>query len=120
MRLRVEAERAGQRSEARFVIAFSAVVVTGVFVFGRDSEFLDAYDDATGQLVLALVVACFAFGGWWMAADPLRAAGAVLRRSSEDDRDVCWSSPSPAVRRWRVADRLGGLAGAAAAGAALR
>jgi tight adherence protein B len=67
MRLRVEADRSGQRSEARFIIAFSAVAVTGVLIFGRDSEFLDAYDDASGQLVLAFVIACFAVGGWWMS-----------------------------------------------------
>ncbi len=67
MRLRVEADRSGQRSEARFIIAFSAVAIAGVLIFGRDSEFLDAYDDATGQLVLAFVIACFAFGGWWMS-----------------------------------------------------
>ena len=30
MRLRVEADRAGQRSEARFIIAFSAVAIAGV------------------------------------------------------------------------------------------
>ena len=67
MRLRVDADRAGQRSEARFIIAFSAAAVTGVVIFGRDSEFLDAYDDAAGQLVLAFVIACFAIGGWWMS-----------------------------------------------------
>ena len=67
MRLRVEADRSGQRSEARFIIAFSAVAITGVLIFGRDSEFLDAYDDAAGQLVLAFVIACFATGGWWMS-----------------------------------------------------
>lgn len=67
MRLRVEADRAGQRSEARFVVAFSATVIVGALVFGRNSDFLDAYDDATGQLVLAVVFAMFAYGGWWMA-----------------------------------------------------
>ena len=67
MRLRVEADRAGQRSEARFIIAFSAVAIAGVLIFGRDSEFLDAYDDGSGQLVLAFVIACFAIGGWWMS-----------------------------------------------------
>jgi tight adherence protein B len=67
MRLRVEAERAGQRSEARFVVAFSAVAVGGIVVFGRDTEFLDAYDDATGQVVLAIVAGFFAAGGWWLA-----------------------------------------------------
>ena len=38
-----------------------------MLIFGRDSEFLDAYDDASGQFVLAFVVACFAIGGWWMS-----------------------------------------------------
>lgn len=67
MRLRVEAERSGQRSEARFVIGFTAVVVVGVLIFGRGSEFLDAYDDATGQLVLAIVAVVFAVGMRWMS-----------------------------------------------------
>lgn len=67
MRLRVDAERAGHRSEARFVIAFSILVVVGILVFGRDTEFLDAYDDATGQLVLLLVAGCFGAGGWWLS-----------------------------------------------------
>jgi Flp pilus assembly protein TadB len=67
MRLRVEAERAGARGEARFVIAFTAIVIIGVLTFGRDSEFLDAYDDASGQAMLALVVLFFVFGGRWLA-----------------------------------------------------
>jgi hypothetical protein len=67
MRLRVEADRSGQRSEARFIVGFSAVAVTGILVFGRQSEFLDAYDDASGQLVLTMVIGCFAIGGWWMS-----------------------------------------------------
>jgi Flp pilus assembly protein TadB len=67
MRLRVEADRSGQRSEARFIVAFSAVAIAGVLIFGRDSEFLDAYDGGSGQLVLAFVIACFAIGGWWMS-----------------------------------------------------
>lgn len=67
MRLRVESERASQRSEARFIVGFSGAVVVGVLVFARESEFLDAYDDATGQLVLALVFMFFALGIWWMS-----------------------------------------------------
>ena len=66
MRLRVEADRAGHRSEARFVIVFSGLVVLGVLVFGRGSEFLAAYDDTTGQLVLAVVIGLFGIGGWWL------------------------------------------------------
>jgi len=67
MRMRVEADRSGQRSEARFIIGFSAVSIGGIILFGSESDFLGAYDDTTGQLVLALVVGFFAMGGWWMA-----------------------------------------------------
>ena len=67
MRLRVEADRAGQRGEARFVIGFSAVAIGGIVVFGRGSDFLDAYDDATGQAVLVLVALFFAVGGRWLS-----------------------------------------------------
>jgi len=67
MRLRVEADRSGQRSEARFIVGFSGAVILGVLIFGRDSDFLDAYDDSTGQLMLALVAGFFAMGAWWMA-----------------------------------------------------
>lgn len=66
MRLRVEADRAGARSEARFVVGFSVLVVTGLLVFGRRTEFLDAYDTTGGQLALALVIGLFGLGGWWM------------------------------------------------------
>lgn len=66
MQLRVEAERAGTRSEARFVVGFTAVVVVGVIVFGQGSEFLAAYDDAAGQLVLFVVAAMFGVAGWWL------------------------------------------------------
>ena len=51
MRLRVDAERAGQHGEARFVVGFGAVVITAVIVFGQNTTFLDAYDSAAGQLV---------------------------------------------------------------------
>jgi Flp pilus assembly protein TadB len=67
MRLRVEADRAGQRSEARFVVAFAAIVIGGIVIFGRDSDFLDAYDSTTGQLVLAVVVMMFALAIRWLA-----------------------------------------------------
>ena len=43
MRLRVEAERSGQRAEARFVLGFGIAVVVGVVIFGRGTTFLDAY-----------------------------------------------------------------------------
>lgn len=67
MRLRVEADRTGQRSEARFIVAFSIVVIVAILLFGRDSDFLDAYDDASGQFVFGLVALFFGLGGWWMS-----------------------------------------------------
>jgi tight adherence protein B len=67
MRLRVEAERSGQRAEARLVIGLGAVVIGGVLIFGRGSSFLDAYDSATGQLVLALVAALYGAGMYLLA-----------------------------------------------------
>lgn len=67
MRLRVEAERAGQRAEARFVIGFSLVVVIAIALFGRNSQFLDAYDSAVGQLVLLLIATAFGIGMLWLS-----------------------------------------------------
>jgi tight adherence protein B len=67
MRLRIAAERAGNRSEARFVVGFSLAVMVGITVFGRGSSFLDAYDTAAGQLVLALVASLFALGMVWLS-----------------------------------------------------
>ena len=66
MRLRVEADRAGQHSEARFVIGFAVVVLAGIVTFARGSSFLDAYDTAGGQLVLAIVAVLFAGGAIWL------------------------------------------------------
>lgn len=67
MRLRVEAERAGQRAEGRFVIGFSMVVMLGITLFGRDSRFLDAYDTTLGQVVLAVIAAMFGGGIFWLS-----------------------------------------------------
>ena len=67
MRLRVEAERAGQRAEGRFVIGFSVIVMLGITLFGRDSRFLDAYDATLGQLVLVVIAAMFGGGIFWLS-----------------------------------------------------
>ena len=66
MRLRVEAERSGQRSEARFVIGFGAAVIVAVIVFGQGTSFLEAYDSPGGQLVLAVVAGFYAAGMVWL------------------------------------------------------
>jgi tight adherence protein B len=67
MRLRVEAERSGQRAEARFVIGFSLVVMIAIALFGRDSQFLDAYDSSIGQLVLLMIATAFGAGMLWLS-----------------------------------------------------
>lgn len=66
MRLRVEADRAGQRSEGRMVIGISVAVVALIVVFGRDTTFLGAYDDTSGQLALAIIAAMFFAGVAWL------------------------------------------------------
>ena len=66
MRVRVEADRAGQRSEARFVIAFTALVMTGIVVFGRGTTFLEPYETSSGQFVLALVFVLLTGGMIWL------------------------------------------------------
>ena len=66
MRLRIEAERGGQRAEARFVLAFGIAVIAGVVIFGRGTSFLDAYSSATGQLMLGIVAVLYGAGIWWL------------------------------------------------------
>lgn len=67
MRLRIEAERAGHRSEARFIVGFTLIIVAGLMVFGSSSAFLDAYDTGEGQLVLLIVCALFAIALRWLS-----------------------------------------------------
>jgi Flp pilus assembly protein TadB len=64
MRLRVEAARARLRTAVRVIAAVTALTVVGLVVFNR--SYLDAYSDAAGQLVLALVVAMWGTGLWWL------------------------------------------------------
>jgi hypothetical protein len=51
----VEAERAPTRREVSALTAIMAALVAGLFLFGR-SEYLRAYDSASGQLFLAAAV----------------------------------------------------------------
>jgi tight adherence protein B len=67
MRLRVVAERSGQRSEARFVVIMGTAVIAAVIVFGQNTTFLDAYDSTTGQVVLAIVAALYGGGMVWLS-----------------------------------------------------
>lgn len=55
----VEAERAPTRREVRTLTAIMATLVLGLLVFGR-SDYLDAYDEPSGQLFLAVCLAGYA------------------------------------------------------------
>ena len=55
----VEAERAPTRREVTMLTAIMAALVVALFVFGR-SDYLHAYDEASGQLFLAVAVAGYA------------------------------------------------------------
>jgi tight adherence protein B len=55
----IEAERAPTRREVQSLTAVMVALVIGLLVFGR-SEYLDAYDSATGQLFLALALLAYA------------------------------------------------------------
>jgi hypothetical protein len=55
----VEAERAPTRREVTMLTAIMAALVVALFVFGR-SDYLRAYDEASGQLFLAVAVAGYA------------------------------------------------------------
>lgn len=65
MRLRVEAGRARTRASVKVVTIATAVFAIGLVVLNR--AYLEPYDDALGQGVLAIVGACFATAFWWLA-----------------------------------------------------
>lgn len=55
----VEAERAPMRYQVLIVSAVMSTLLAGLFVFAR-SDFLDAYDTAAGQTVMAIVLCGYA------------------------------------------------------------
>jgi tight adherence protein B len=65
MRLRVEAGRARTRSSVRIITGCAIGFSLGLVVLNR--PYLSAYDDLVGQVVLALVGACYAAAYWWLA-----------------------------------------------------
>jgi len=64
MRQRVTAGRSATRRSAQIVMLFSVVMIVGLTVL--NPQYVAPYGTATGQVVLAVVVACFAAGFWWM------------------------------------------------------
>jgi tight adherence protein B len=63
---RTDAVRAEPRTEAKVIVGVFVSLVLLLSVFGR--EFLDVYNQATGQLVLLFVGACYFAGHRWLAA----------------------------------------------------
>jgi tight adherence protein B len=64
MRLRVEAARSRLRTAVRVISACTLLMAVGLVVL--NPSYLAAYDSVVGQLVLALVVALWAVGLWWL------------------------------------------------------
>jgi tight adherence protein B len=62
MRMRIAAGRARVRTAVRIIITATMALVLGLLVFSR--AFLQPYDSAAGQLVLALVGGLFAAAFW--------------------------------------------------------
>jgi tight adherence protein B len=75
MRMRIAASRARIRTGSRIIIAATMALTVGLLAWSR--AFLQPYDTAAGQLVLAAVGGCFAAAFWWLnriagIADPPR------------------------------------------------
>jgi len=64
-RLRIQTEWATTRTSVRVIIAITLVMAVAMVAFNRD--FLEPYDSAGGQLILAVVGAMFGAGYWWLA-----------------------------------------------------
>lgn len=64
MRQRVAAGRSATRRSAQIVMVFSMLVIVLLTLF--NPSYVAPYAGPTGQLVLLVVVACFAGGFWWM------------------------------------------------------
>lgn len=65
MRLRVEANRARTRTSTRVIVGTTLAFAAGLVLLNRD--YLSAYNDAAGQLVLLAVGGLFAVGFGWLA-----------------------------------------------------
>lgn len=65
MRLRIDATRARLRTTV--AVTGAATVATALGLLAFDRSYLDAYDTAMGQAVLALVAGCWAASLWWLA-----------------------------------------------------
>src|SRR5581483_5230618 len=62
MRLRVEAGRARTYTSTRMIVGVTVSFAVGLVLFNR--QYLEPFDSAAGQLVLAAIAALFGFGVW--------------------------------------------------------
>jgi tight adherence protein B len=83
---RVERSRAKAATDARMIIATTLAMAVGLTAF--DQGFLDPYDSAAGQIVLAVVGLLFAIGFRWLHA---------LSRQTEPDRILALSADTPST-----------------------
>ena len=65
MRMRVETGRARTRTSVKVVTISTVLFAGGLMVLNRG--YLDPYDSALGQLMMALVGLCFVTAFWWLA-----------------------------------------------------
>lgn len=62
MRIRVEVGRTRVRTATKVIVGVVIAAISFLTLVNRD--YLAVYDDAGGQIVLAIVGAIFAVGGW--------------------------------------------------------
>ena len=65
MQLRVEAARARVHTAVRVVASCTLLTALGLVVL--NPTYVDVYADATGQVVLCLVAACWGLALWWLS-----------------------------------------------------
>jgi tight adherence protein B len=65
MRLRVEAGRARTRTSVRIITGFTTGFAAFLLLFNRN--YLEPYDSALGQAILALIGACFGAAYFWLS-----------------------------------------------------
>lgn len=92
LRRRIEEGRKTLRRTALIILASTAVFAGTLTLFSR--EYVSPYSTPVGQLVLAVVLAVFAAGLWWIrSATNLRTPQRFLARVESDTADV--SAPMP-------------------------
>jgi tight adherence protein B len=81
MRLRIETGRSRTRTSVKVVTTSTVAFALGLILFNR--QYLDPYDSAFGQVMMALVGACFAGAFVWLArASRVRGHDRFLRSAA--------------------------------------